>query len=61
MGQEAYPKLRVEHFVNMLLGRVSFDVLRSPDVKAALKAHLHRKMNELRFPTYMHGIEVSHQ
>lgn len=58
--QEAYPKLPIEHFVNMLLGRVSFDVLRSPEVMAALKAHMHRKLNELRFPSYMHGIEVSH-
>ena len=49
----------VECAVNMLLARVAFDVLRNPDVKQKLIAHIHRKVNELRFPSYIHGIEVS--
>lgn len=48
----------VECAVNMLLARVAFDVLRNPDVKQKLIAHIHRKVNELRFPSYIHGIEV---
>ncbi len=48
----------VECAVNMLLARIAFDVLRSPEVKQKLIAHIHRKVNELRFPSYIHGIEV---
>lgn len=55
-AQEFHP---VECAVNMLLARLAFDVLRNPEVKDRLIAHIHRKVNELRFPSYMHGIEVS--
>ena len=48
----------VESAVNMLLARVAFDVLRNPEVKQKLIAHIYRKVNELRFPSYIHGIEV---
>ena len=48
----------VESAVNMLLARVAFDALRNPEVKQKLVAHIHRKVNELRFPSYIHGIEV---
>ena len=54
-GQPYHP---VECAVNMLLARAAFDILRSPEVKERLIAHIHRKVNELRFPSYMHGIEV---
>ena len=48
----------MECAVNMLLARVAFDVLRNPEVKQKLISHIHRKVNELRFPSYIHGIEV---
>ena len=50
--------LPIEYAINMLLVRGAFDVLRSPSVNAALKAHIHKKLNELRFPSWLHSIEV---
>ena len=54
-----HQSLPIECAVNMLLARVAFDILRSPDAKKGLIAHIHKKMNELRFPDYIHGIEVN--
>ena len=56
----SYANLPVEHAINMLLARVGFDIMRSPAVKALLIARVHKKLNELRIPDYMHGIEVRH-
>ena len=54
----SHANLPVEHAINMLLARVGFDIMRSPAVKALLIARVHKKLNELRIPDYMHGIEV---
>lgn len=50
----------IEDAINMLLVRGAFDILRSPAVNTMLKAHIHKKLNELRFPSWLHGIEVQH-
>lgn len=42
----------------MALARMAFDLLRNPAVKSALQARIHKKLNELRMPTYIHGFEV---
>ena len=54
----SHADLPVEDAINMLLARVGFDIMRSPAVKALLIARVHKKLNELRIPDYMHGIEV---
>lgn len=55
---DATAAISVEAGVNMLLARLSFDILRSPAVKVLLKSRIHRKLNELRVPGYIHGFEV---
>lgn len=41
----------------MLLARGAFDLLRSEEFKAKIRAHVQKKMNELRLPDFIHSID----
>ena len=49
---------QLEHAGNMLLARVGFDLLRSETFQGLVKAHIQRKMNELRLPDFINSLEV---
>ncbi|KAK9817962.1 hypothetical protein WJX72_004986 [[Myrmecia] bisecta] len=57
-GGVVFPSVAVEHAINMLLARLAFDLLRSPDFRAEVKARIQKKVNELRMPDYVHNLEV---
>ncbi|KAK9815183.1 hypothetical protein WJX73_010239 [Symbiochloris irregularis] len=49
--------LGTEVAVNMLLTRIAFDLLRSDAFRDKVKAHIQRKINELRLPEFIHSID----
>lgn len=48
----------VEAAVNMLLARAGFDLLRSAAFKQRIHAQIQKKLDVLRIPEYIQGIEV---
>ena len=43
----------------MLLARVGFDLLRSETFPGLIRAHIQRKLNELKLPDFIDSFEVS--
>jgi hypothetical protein len=52
------PAVPIEDGANMFITRFAFDLLRNPAFEAAAKAHVQKKLDQLRYPAYMQSLQV---
>jgi hypothetical protein len=55
---KAPPGLLIEDGVNMFIARTGFDLLRSPVFQTKVHAHIQKKLNDVRVPAFMDGMQV---
>eukprot|EP00884_Botryococcus_braunii_P009237 jgi/Botrbrau1/18314/Bobra.0179s0042.2 len=50
--------LLIEEGVNLFIARIGFDLLRSPAFHEKVHAHIQKKLNDVRVPSFMDGMQV---